>query len=78
MDEALERARKYAIFNSIIFTHILIYMYSGLVPNEDAPDIVANTFLAEVTKEELDKVTMAFLSHRESLYKSFLTHFLSL
>ena len=53
-------------------------MSSGLVPNEDAPDIVANTFLAEVTEEELDKVTTGFLSHRECMYKSFLMHFLSL
>lgn len=39
--------------------------YSGLIPNEDAPDIIANTFLAEVTEEELEKVGKAFLGHRE-------------
>jgi hypothetical protein len=42
--------------------------HSGLVPNEDAPDIVANTFLAEVTQDELDKVGRAFLCHRECTY----------
>jgi hypothetical protein len=38
---------------------------SGLVPNEDAPDIIANTFLAEVTQEQLDAIGLGFLQHRE-------------
>jgi len=37
--------------------------FSGLIPNEDAPDITANTFLADITEEELDKVSRAFLNH---------------
>jgi len=40
-------------------------MKSGLVPNEDAPDIVANTFLEEVTEDQLDKIGLGFLQHRE-------------
>lgn len=44
---------------------MLLYLYSGLVPSEDAPDIVANTFLAEVTKEQLDAIGIGFLEHRE-------------
>ena len=38
---------------------------SGLVPDEDAPDIIANTFLAEVTQEQLDAIGLGFLQHRE-------------
>ncbi|KAF9039035.1 hypothetical protein BJ165DRAFT_1407286 [Panaeolus papilionaceus] len=38
---------------------------SGLVPEEDAPDIVANTFLAAITDEQLAKVGEGFLKHRE-------------
>jgi len=41
--------------------------FSGLVPNEDAPDITANTFLADVTSEELAQIGHAFLSHREGM-----------
>jgi len=37
--------------------------FSGLVPNEDAPDITANTFLADITWEELAQIGHAFLSH---------------
>ncbi|TFK72355.1 hypothetical protein BDN72DRAFT_894862 [Pluteus cervinus] len=37
----------------------------GLAPNEDAPDIVANTFLAEITDEQRIRVGDAFLEHRE-------------
>ncbi|KIM35282.1 hypothetical protein M413DRAFT_32634 [Hebeloma cylindrosporum] len=39
--------------------------FSGLVPNEDAPDITANTFLADITPEEIAQIGRAFLSHRE-------------
>jgi len=43
-----------------------LILYSGQMgPNEDAPDIVANTFLAEITQQELDEVRKAFLMHRE-------------
>ena len=45
----------------------LIMDFSGLVPNEDAPDITANTFLADITPEELAQIGRAFLSHREGM-----------
>ncbi|KAJ7756085.1 hypothetical protein DFH07DRAFT_1027777 [Mycena maculata] len=39
---------------------------SGLVgPDEDAPDIRANTFLSEVTEEQLKSIGLGFLSHRQ-------------
>ena len=41
--------------------------FSGLVPNEDAPDITANTFLADISQEELAQIGRAFLSHREGM-----------
>ncbi|PPQ74282.1 hypothetical protein CVT24_001198 [Panaeolus cyanescens] len=37
----------------------------GLVPAEDAPDIVANTFLSAITEDELKRVGKGFLMHRE-------------
>ena len=44
--------------------------HSGMVPSEDAPDIVANTFLAEVilaegTQDQLNAIDLGFLKHRE-------------
>ncbi|KAJ7019185.1 hypothetical protein C8F04DRAFT_916431, partial [Mycena alexandri] len=38
---------------------------NGLDEAEDAPDIRANTFLAEVTDEQLQKIGYGFLSHRQ-------------
>jgi len=38
---------------------------SGLVPGEDAPDIIANTFLQTITPEQIERVGKAFLCHRE-------------
>uniref|UniRef100_A0A8H8CI32 XPG-I domain-containing protein n=1 Tax=Psilocybe cubensis TaxID=181762 RepID=A0A8H8CI32_PSICU len=38
---------------------------NGLIPGEDAPDIVANTFLASVTEEQMAKIGGGFLMHRE-------------
>jgi hypothetical protein len=32
---------------------------------QDAPDIVANTFLAQVTAEQLKNIGYSFLEHRE-------------
>ncbi|TFY55593.1 hypothetical protein EVJ58_g8149 [Rhodofomes roseus] len=43
----------------------LISARLGLVPNEDAPDIVANTFLASVTDQQLRDIGYGFLQHRE-------------
>jgi hypothetical protein len=37
----------------------------GLVPNEDAVDIIANTFLSEVTEEQLTQIGLGFLKHRQ-------------
>ncbi|PPQ75836.1 hypothetical protein CVT26_001130 [Gymnopilus dilepis] len=37
----------------------------GLVPAEDAPDIIANTFLASITDEQMAEVGKGFLTHRE-------------
>lgn len=41
--------------------------FSGLVPNEDAPDIIANTFLSDVTEAQLEAIHMGFLAHRERM-----------
>ncbi|KAJ7154733.1 hypothetical protein C8R46DRAFT_442730 [Mycena filopes] len=38
---------------------------NGLDETEDAPDIRANTFLAEVTEEQLKKIGYGFLAHRQ-------------
>ncbi|KAF8130928.1 hypothetical protein K438DRAFT_1643350, partial [Mycena galopus ATCC 62051] len=38
---------------------------NGLDETEDAPDIRANTFLPEVTEEQLQKIGYGFLSHRQ-------------
>jgi hypothetical protein len=40
-------------------------MYSGLIPADDAPDIVANTFLATLSDETLKNIRYSFLEHRE-------------
>ncbi|KAJ7433473.1 hypothetical protein FB451DRAFT_1472227, partial [Mycena latifolia] len=37
---------------------------NGLDEGEDAPDILANTFLSEVTKDQLDRIGLGFLAHR--------------
>ncbi|KAJ7501390.1 hypothetical protein B0H11DRAFT_1713632, partial [Mycena galericulata] len=37
---------------------------NGLVPDEDAPDIRANTWLSEVTDEQLERIGQGFLAHR--------------
>ncbi|KAG6848859.1 hypothetical protein H0H93_013373 [Arthromyces matolae] len=39
--------------------------YVGLVADDDAPDVVANTFLAQLSEEALDRIGDGFLSHRE-------------
>lgn len=45
---------------------------SGLVgPEEDAPDIILNTFLDTVTDEELSRVGKGFLEHRERGFLAF-------
>ncbi|KAJ7084783.1 hypothetical protein B0H15DRAFT_380554 [Mycena belliarum] len=38
---------------------------NGLTPNEDAPDIRANTFLAQVTDEQLEKIGFGFLMNHQ-------------
>ncbi|EDR01578.1 uncharacterized protein LACBIDRAFT_310608 [Laccaria bicolor S238N-H82] len=37
----------------------------GLIPAEDAPDIIANTFLAQLSDETLTRIRYGFLEHRE-------------
>ncbi|KAJ3833498.1 hypothetical protein F5878DRAFT_546479 [Lentinula raphanica] len=37
----------------------------GLVPNEDMPDIVANTALEKLSEQHMRRITTAFLEHRE-------------
>ncbi|KDQ24125.1 hypothetical protein PLEOSDRAFT_1079281 [Pleurotus ostreatus PC15] len=39
--------------------------HSGLVPGEDAPDIVTNTFLEDVSEEQMAAVGDGFIQHRE-------------
>lgn len=39
--------------------------FSGLIPAQDAPNIVANTFLEQVSDEQLYSIRLAFLQHRE-------------
>jgi hypothetical protein len=66
MNEALDRERRYIL--SFLWTlSTADYGFSGLIPNEDAPDITANTFLADITPEELAQIGRAFLSHREGM-----------
>jgi len=48
-------------FNPSLTNHIC----SGLIPANDAPDIVANTFLATLSDETLKKIRYGFLEHRE-------------
>ncbi len=43
-------------------------VYRGLIPADDAPDIVANTFLAQLSDETLKKIRYGFLEHREREY----------
>lgn len=50
---------------------------SGLVPEEDAPDILANTFLAEITERQLDDVHVGFLGHREREFGILYSYFTS-
>ncbi|KAJ7449320.1 hypothetical protein B0H11DRAFT_2332305 [Mycena galericulata] len=42
-------------------------IFSGLDEAEDAPDIRANTFLAEVTEEKLQQTGYGFLAHRQEV-----------
>ncbi|KDR75964.1 hypothetical protein GALMADRAFT_225713 [Galerina marginata CBS 339.88] len=37
----------------------------GLIPAEDAPDIIANTFLAQLSDDTLTRIWYGFLDHRE-------------
>lgn len=38
---------------------------SGLIPTQDAPDIIANTFLEQVSDTQLFNIRFGFLDHRE-------------
>ncbi|KAJ7821253.1 hypothetical protein B0H13DRAFT_1660479 [Mycena leptocephala] len=39
--------------------------HNGLTPEEDAPDIRANTWLSQVTDEQLKNIGFGFLAHRQ-------------
>ena len=39
--------------------------HRGLILGQDAPDIIANTFLDQTSKEQLKQIGYAFLSHQE-------------
>ncbi|KAF9487871.1 hypothetical protein BDN71DRAFT_1594253 [Pleurotus eryngii] len=54
----------YDIFR-MLMDEALRNKYEGLIEGEDAPDVVANTFLDHVTDETLVKIGKGFLSHRE-------------
>jgi hypothetical protein len=40
------------------------HSFRGLVPNEDAADIVANTFLQQITEDQMVQIGLGFLKHR--------------
>jgi len=40
-------------------------LFRGVMPGEDAPDIVANTFLAQMSEKTLQDIGYGFLDHRE-------------
>jgi hypothetical protein len=67
MDEALQRARGYVCVNAPAHPRTLTILLcsSGLIEGEDAPDIVANTFLDRVSNEQLQEIGYSFLDHRE-------------
>jgi hypothetical protein len=73
MDEALQRARGYVCVNVPAYLQVLtvILCSSGLIEGEDAPDIVANTFLDRVSDEQLQEIGYSFLDHRECERSSF-------
>jgi hypothetical protein len=48
-----------------MLTFSFLQSSSGLVPGEDAPDIIANTFLQTITPEQIERVGKGFLCHRE-------------
>jgi hypothetical protein len=51
--------------------------YRGLIPGQDAPDIVTNTFLDQTSEEQLKQIGYAFLSHQECKFmlKLSVSHF---
>ena len=65
MNEALRRARLCVCIPHLLPCLLMCDMLSGLVPAEDAPDIIANTFLEQVTDIQLGKIRLGFLKHRE-------------
>ena len=49
--------------------------HRGLIPGQDAPDIVANTFLDQTSEEQLKQIGYAFLSHRERRFVFQMSHY---
>jgi hypothetical protein len=64
MREAIVRHRQYVLIMLHSFRWLTLH-HRGLIPGQDAPDIVANTFLDQTSEEQLEKIGHAFLSHRE-------------
>ncbi len=68
MDAALTRSRRCVLLDLLLSNNLNSEsFYSGIDSNEDAVDIIANTFLAGVTSEQLLKIALGFLQHRECM-----------
>ncbi len=64
MDAALTRSCRCVLPDLLLSNNLNSeFFYSGIDSNEDAVDIVANTFLAGVTSEQLLKIALGFLQH---------------
>jgi hypothetical protein len=70
MREAIVRHRQW-VTPSFSRCRWLIMSCRGLIPGQDAPDIVANTFLDQTSEKQLRKIGYGFLSHRECEFWGF-------
>lgn len=73
MREAIVRHRQCVTLSFFLHHRWLITSCRGLIPGQDAPDIVANTFLDQTSEEQLKKIGYGFLSHRECEFTSVLS-----
>lgn len=46
---------------------LYLHLFSGLVPSEDMPDIVANTALEKLSDEQMNRLNISFLEHPQSM-----------
>jgi hypothetical protein len=65
MREAIVRHRQWVTQSHFPIADSLFMSCRGLILGQDAPDIVANTFLDQTSEEQLKKIGYGFLSHRE-------------